>query len=227
VGLADWKVCNQKTWRRDVFQNVREGLIAQGLTKDESEGMVKTWWNSYFEHDGLRVFWVVPEGELEKVLPIEITPAPEKMVRVIVGRGEVMRPSLEKNLQKQLADGKLRNLSSHRFFEPYVARLRDFVSTPYFAKPTHEFLKYNSVTLSEMLENGKPVRGKTRNLRFIEKDGKLLTQSDKEEWQTISESEVKIGDRHYKFDKENNSYKSEPIDGIYYEIKMPQLLSEA
>ena len=63
--------------------------------------MVQTWWDSYFGKPGLRVFWVVPQGETERILPLEITPKPKEMVRVLVGRSEVLRPGFEKQLVKE------------------------------------------------------------------------------------------------------------------------------
>ena len=59
--------------------------------------MVETWWDSYFATEGLRVFWVLPESKTEAILPLEVSPAPEKQVRVIVGRSEVLRPEKERN----------------------------------------------------------------------------------------------------------------------------------
>ena len=58
--------------------------------------MVETWWSSYFAQDGLRVFWVVPTAKTEAILPLEVSPKPEKSVRVIVGRSEVIRPAMER-----------------------------------------------------------------------------------------------------------------------------------
>lgn len=57
--------------------------------------MVETWWHSYFEAPGLRVFWVLPREATDRVLPLEVTPPPAEIVRVLVGRGEVLRPRQE------------------------------------------------------------------------------------------------------------------------------------
>ena len=46
--------------------------------------------------DGLRVFWVVPAAKTDAILPLQVSPAPDKIVRVIVGRSEVLRPAREK-----------------------------------------------------------------------------------------------------------------------------------
>ena len=81
-----------------VSREMIEGLLATGLLKSEATAMVETWWDSYFAKDGLRVFWVIPAEKTEAILPMEVTPAPEKKVRVIVGRSEVLRPSQERQM---------------------------------------------------------------------------------------------------------------------------------
>jgi hypothetical protein len=79
-----------------VYREVLSGLSATGLLQSEAKAMVETWWNSYFAQDGLRVFWVVPAAKTEAILPLEVSPKPEKSVRVIVGRSEVIRPARER-----------------------------------------------------------------------------------------------------------------------------------
>ncbi len=78
-----------------VYQSIKNGLVACGLLESEANAMVQTWWTSYFESPGLRVFWVLPSSTTEKILPLTVSPQPEKIVRVLVGRSEVLRPSVE------------------------------------------------------------------------------------------------------------------------------------
>ncbi|QJE95604.1 hypothetical protein [Luteolibacter luteus] len=78
-----------------VYREMVAGLTATGLLKSEATAMVETWWESYFETEGLRVFWVLPESKTGAILPLEVSPAPEKQVRVLVGRSEVIRPRKE------------------------------------------------------------------------------------------------------------------------------------
>jgi hypothetical protein len=80
-----------------VYREMVEGLNATGLLKSEATAMVETWWESYFETEGLRVFWVLPESKTAAILPLEVSPAPDKQVRVLVGRSEVIRPQKEQN----------------------------------------------------------------------------------------------------------------------------------
>ena len=64
------------------------GLVAAGLFQSEATAMVETWWDSYFAVDGLRVFWVVPVAKTDAILPLEVSPAPDKIVRVIKKQDE-------------------------------------------------------------------------------------------------------------------------------------------
>jgi hypothetical protein len=78
-----------------IYASMKTGLAAAGLLPAEADAMIQTWWTSYFERDGLRVFWVLPTSATDRILPLNVTPAPEKTVRVLVGRSEVLRPRRE------------------------------------------------------------------------------------------------------------------------------------
>ena len=83
-----------------LYRSVSNGLSKCGLTDTEARAMVETWWHSYFESPGLRVFWVLPREKTDQLLPLEVSPAPTELVRVLVGRSEVLRPRQEKEWQK-------------------------------------------------------------------------------------------------------------------------------
>lgn len=78
-----------------VYESMKSGLTACGLLESEADAMVQTWWTSYFETEGLRVFWVLPAATTDRILPLTATPPPSKVVRVLVGRSEVLRPRQE------------------------------------------------------------------------------------------------------------------------------------
>ncbi len=78
-----------------LYHAMKTGLARCGLTDAEARSMVETWWHSYFEAPGLRVFWVLPNATTERILPLTVTPPPNKIVRVIVGRSEILRPRQE------------------------------------------------------------------------------------------------------------------------------------
>ncbi|MGH8598395.1 MAG: hypothetical protein ACREXT_17220, partial [Gammaproteobacteria bacterium] len=77
-----------------VCSELEQVLIAQGLYEKEAKAMVNTWRDSWFE-EGLRVFYVLPRVSTDAVLPITIEPAPAELVRVMVGRVEIITPEVE------------------------------------------------------------------------------------------------------------------------------------
>jgi len=79
-----------------LYHQLVDALAAQGLLRSEAEAMVRTWWSSYFETPGLRVFWVLPRPTTDRILPLQVEPTPDHIVRVLVGRSEVLRPRTER-----------------------------------------------------------------------------------------------------------------------------------
>jgi hypothetical protein len=111
--------------------DLKQTLIASGLYEREAEAMIKTWRTSWFE-EGLRVFYVLPRETTDRVLPIEVEPKPAQMVRVLVGRAEVITPEMEKSVQQQvnlLGDPRVREEAMlairkyGRFSEPILKRI--------------------------------------------------------------------------------------------------------
>ncbi|MEO7413458.1 MAG: hypothetical protein ABIZ81_08875 [Opitutaceae bacterium] len=100
-----------------------EALQRAGLTAEEAKAMLATWRESYFERDGLRVFWIVPRAFTDRVLPISISPQPDQLERVLVGRSEVLTPAFENALLRdfELSDGE--RWTNDRYFHAYRARV--------------------------------------------------------------------------------------------------------
>jgi hypothetical protein len=89
---------------QQVKQAVANSLIEAGLYAKEAHAMVNTWEHSYFRTPGLRVLYVLPRKAVDQAIPIRIDPEPEQLVRVMVGRVEVLTPGLEKRLEKAVSD---------------------------------------------------------------------------------------------------------------------------
>jgi hypothetical protein len=113
----------------DVLAELRSTLVAQDLYAKEARAMVETWRDAWFE-EGLRVFYVVPRRLTDAVLPIAIEPRPRDLVRVLVGRFEILAPETERSvtelvlrpgasMQERVAS--LRRLG--RFARPMVERV--------------------------------------------------------------------------------------------------------
>jgi len=66
-------------------------LVAGGLYEREAQAMLATWRDTWSE-EGVRVLYVVPVRLTDEVLPLAIDPAPSSLVRVLVGRAEVLPP---------------------------------------------------------------------------------------------------------------------------------------
>jgi hypothetical protein len=86
-----------------LLPDLEKVLKGQGLYEKEAKAMIKTWRDSWFE-PGLRVFYTVPRAVTDRVLPIELKPAPSSLVRTLVGRAEIITPELEATLTSLAAD---------------------------------------------------------------------------------------------------------------------------
>ncbi len=100
-------------------------LVHQGLYPDEAHAMIETWGNSWFE-EGSRLIYIVPRGFIDSVLPLTINPKPEQMVRVFVGRLELITPATAKAVKAALASNDELTLNRYRrFLEPIRQSLRE------------------------------------------------------------------------------------------------------
>lgn len=128
VSLSNLKTIPHGQWSVPVYKEMTAMLENAGLHHKEAEAMVQTWWKSYFQHQGLRVFWILPDESVESILPLSIKPAPDKIVRVLVGRSEVLTPQFEDKLKEdfRMAAENEKNSNpwaSDRFFQAYVKRV--------------------------------------------------------------------------------------------------------
>ena len=95
-GTTDWdRVTREGNFDAGLYRSLKNGIVRSGLLESEADAMIQTWWDSYFEKSGLRIFWIVPRTRTDSILPLKVEPTPEKTVRVIVGRSEVFRPNEE------------------------------------------------------------------------------------------------------------------------------------
>jgi hypothetical protein len=86
---------------QELRRELRAMLISEGLYEKEADAMLNTWRNSWFE-EGLRVFYLMPRKTTDEILPINIDPKPQALVRVLVGRTELLTPEMEKTVAKKL-----------------------------------------------------------------------------------------------------------------------------
>ncbi len=126
----------QSAVRADLEKQMVSALTAAGLKAREALAMVKTWDDAWFAEAGLRVLYVLPRAWADRTLPLTLDPVPRELVRVMVGRAEILPRSVEKTLTREIeryrtGDGaaravavqNARSLSLGRFAEPAVRRV--------------------------------------------------------------------------------------------------------
>jgi hypothetical protein len=125
----------------DALNNELEAaLVGQGLFADEAHAMVETWRNSWSE-EGSRLFYIVPSGFVNRMLPLSIRPAPARATRVFVGRVELITPETEQAVETAfLADDNAAMGNYVRFIYPIMKVIAEHESDPAKAKRIEEFL---------------------------------------------------------------------------------------
>ena len=105
---------------KDISRQMADALVAEGLYRTEAEAMVNTWRDAWFEDQGVRILYLLPRTWTDSVLPITLNPQPRELVRVMVGRAELITPGMEAQI-RQCVEG-------FRQSDPAVkqAALRDF-----------------------------------------------------------------------------------------------------
>lgn len=208
-----------------VFQQMRTGLIAQGLSTDEANGMIKTWWKSYFNKPGLRVFWVVPQTDLERILPLTVDPKPANQVRVLVGRADVMRPKFEQQMIADLGTHQFAKYHQDRFMLPYMNRLRQLVKKPVYQK--FDAANLANVSLQISGKKGDSLKGEGLNL-YPGNDVKLQHLKLAGPWEIAGENQLKIGEALFTLDPSTGllvaKVNADP-DYDSYEIQLPKVLN--
>ena len=108
-----------------VYGDLEEILLAQGLYRDEAHAMVETWKDSWFE-EGSRLIYIAPRGFIDNVLPLTINPAPGQIVRVFVGRLEIVTRATARAVKTAVARNDEATLNKYgRFLEPIVQAARE------------------------------------------------------------------------------------------------------
>jgi hypothetical protein len=82
--------------------DLAKSLVSQGLYPREARAMINTWKDSWFDESGLRVLYVLSRSWTDQTLPIKLDPAPRELVRVMVGRAEVIPPDQQERLSNAI-----------------------------------------------------------------------------------------------------------------------------
>jgi len=89
-------------FQSDIAAPVQAALIEAGLYKAEARAMVNTWKDSWFAEEGDSVLYILPRAWTDVTLPMTLSPQPLKLVRVMVGRAEVIMPGKTQELSGNL-----------------------------------------------------------------------------------------------------------------------------
>ena len=106
---------------RGRLDDLKRILRESGLFEDEAQAMIDTWRHDWFE-PGLRVFYTVPDRSVERVLPIKVEPEPDELLRVLIGRVELIEDPRAENIRLFLKTRK----ENPKIFEELVERFGRF-----------------------------------------------------------------------------------------------------
>lgn len=83
----------------DLRKEMSSALTSVGLYPDEAQAMLETWRLSYFDSEGLRLFFLLPQSWTDHQLPLSIS-APANVTRVMVGRIELVSDTQRAALER-------------------------------------------------------------------------------------------------------------------------------
>jgi len=107
-----------------LYGDLEEILVGQSLYRDEAHAMVETWKDSWFEERN-RLIYILPRGFIDNVLPLTIDPEPGQIVRVFVGRLEIVTPATAMAVTAAVARNDEATLHKYgRFLEPILQTIR-------------------------------------------------------------------------------------------------------
>ena len=107
---ADVRIPEREASTADLGEAMVQLLREKGLYEKEARAMVKTWKSAWFGEEGTRVLYVLPEGVTDDLLPLRVEPRPDALLRVLVGRHDVLTPEREKHIDACVA--KLKDTSA-------------------------------------------------------------------------------------------------------------------
>ena len=93
-----WRQFPLSQFQTEIGNRMQAALVDEGLFADEATAMVNTWKDSWFREDGVRVLYMLPRPWTDDTLPMTLNPVPKTLTRVMVGRAEVITPTMEMNL---------------------------------------------------------------------------------------------------------------------------------
>jgi hypothetical protein len=93
-----------EAFSRRLADDLAARLVESGLYPKEARAMVNTWRTSYFHTEGVRALFVMPQAWTESFIPMKLDPTPKALVRVMVGRLELLTPEREQFAERAVRD---------------------------------------------------------------------------------------------------------------------------
>lgn len=87
-----------ETFVDDLQKHLASSLALLGLYEKEAWAMVRTWTESYFRNEGVRVLCALPKALTDRVLPLRVEPTPDATVRVMIARIECVTVGQERTV---------------------------------------------------------------------------------------------------------------------------------
>ncbi len=120
--------------KHELEASLQRSLVAAGLFEDEAKAMLNTWRPDWLGDIGARVLYLLPKQWADETLPLKLNPRPKNLVRVMVGRAELIAPDIERTLTELLEPfpgmdraGRVNELTTGlagRFAEAAISRLQ-------------------------------------------------------------------------------------------------------
>jgi len=88
--------------RKVAMHDMARALVNAGLYEKEARAMVNTWQDQWFAEEGTRVLYLLPRAWTDRTLQLQISPKPDSIVRVMVGRAELITPSVVREFKQQV-----------------------------------------------------------------------------------------------------------------------------
>lgn len=149
-GKSELRVPQERSEVRELATAMTAVLVRAGLYEREAKAMVKTWQDEWFEEPGTRVLYVVPRCVTDHVLPLDLEPKPDKLVRILVGRMDILTPEQEERIEqviRQISTGPGSDDASNilgelgRFAEPALRHVAEITDDPRIRDVANELLR--------------------------------------------------------------------------------------
>ncbi len=110
---------DQTKWPSDGIATLVKQLQAAGLFEDEAKALASVWQKTFFETEGISVFYRLPQAVYDQLLPLTLSMKPEKVVRTML----VHHPHVEPDLADRVV-GLVKQLDAPKFEDRIEAQKR-------------------------------------------------------------------------------------------------------